>query len=172
MRIVSTYRHHSTMWADLGAWSMHQLKCCIWSNWKWAYHHCKSGSIGTSPDASPVRPSLPDPVARSSTSNAISCSNILVCFLWLARYCLTSSTVTQLFLKRLRYGWCFLAYGIALELVPVSFNAKKTHHFKYISQVVCTLLTVRSLQVEASFMAKGTNGALGRQVEASVTVFT
>ena len=172
MRIVSTYWCHSMMWADLGTWSMHQLKCCTRSNWKWAYHHCKSGLIGTLPDASSVRPSPPDPVARSSTSDVISCSSILVCFLRLARYCLTSSMVAQLFLKQLRYGWCFLAYGIALELVPVSFNAKKTHHFKYISQVACTLLTVRSLQVEASFMAKGTNSALGKQVEASVTVFT
>ena len=43
-------------------------------------------------------------------------------------------------------------------------QCQETHHFKYISQVTRTLLMVRSLQVETSFMAKGTNSVLGRQV--------
>lgn len=163
MSIVSTYHVRcEQMLAPEG----HQLKCCACSNWKWPYRHSKSGSIGTSPDASPVGPSLPDPIG-SSASDAMSCSSIFMCFLQLARYCLMSSTVAQLFLKRLRYGWRFLAYDITLELVPVSSNAKKTHHFKYISEVTRTLLTVCSLQVKASFMAKGTHSALGKQVSRS-----
>jgi len=138
MMIVSTC--HGTTWAAILApeacvsWNI----CCAQLNWKQAYHHCKSGSIGTSPDASPARPSPLDPVG-SSISDAMSCSSILACFLRLARYCLTSSTVAQLFLKRLRYGWRFLAYGIALVLVPVSPNAKKltTSNILARSRVLC-----------------------------------